>query len=133
LDMAVFVSAINFYGPIRVFTARFVKGTRGDRNNSVRRLFGIAAAAAPKLPLHLVSRVIDFSNRLRVSGLQVWLAKRAMEARIWSVDLVQRKVRLLVMSGDERSDRVLQFLNASVRAALDLPRVSRPNDLITRC
>jgi len=26
LDVAVFVSAINFYGPIRVFTARLSKG-----------------------------------------------------------------------------------------------------------
>jgi len=47
------------------------------------------------------------------------------EAGDGSQDLVCRfgpakGLRLLVMSGDELSDRVLQFLNASVRAALDL-------------
>ena len=53
LDVAVFVSAIIFYGPIRIFAARLsrVQG-RMDKVAS-GALFGLATAAALMLPLHL--------------------------------------------------------------------------------
>jgi len=49
LNVAVFVSAVIFYDPIRIFGARLSKGHGGDGQSSVRALFGIATAAARSL------------------------------------------------------------------------------------
>ncbi|HTF67413.1 MAG TPA: hypothetical protein VK638_32510, partial [Edaphobacter sp.] len=53
LDVAVFVSAVIFYGPIRLFAARLSKGHGGIETTASGVLFGIATAAALMLPLHL--------------------------------------------------------------------------------
>ena len=53
LNVAVFVSAIIFYGPIRIFAARMSKGHGGIEKTASGVLFGIATAAALMLPLHL--------------------------------------------------------------------------------
>jgi signal transduction histidine kinase/DNA-binding NarL/FixJ family response regulator len=53
LDVAVFASAIIFYGPIRIFAARLSKGKGTVDKVASGALFGIATAAALMLPLHL--------------------------------------------------------------------------------
>jgi signal transduction histidine kinase/FixJ family two-component response regulator len=53
LDVAVFVSALIFYGPIRGFAARLSKGRGGIEETAAGLLFGIATSAALMLPLHL--------------------------------------------------------------------------------
>jgi hypothetical protein len=49
LDVAVFVSAIIFYGPIRILAARLSKGQGTIDKVASGALFGIATAAARSL------------------------------------------------------------------------------------
>jgi signal transduction histidine kinase/DNA-binding response OmpR family regulator len=53
LDVAVFVSAVIFYGPIRGIAARLSKGRGGIEGTAAGVLFGIATSATLMLPLHL--------------------------------------------------------------------------------
>jgi signal transduction histidine kinase/CheY-like chemotaxis protein len=53
LNVAIFVSAVVFYGPIRILAARLTGGSRFAEQSACGALFGIATATAILSPVHL--------------------------------------------------------------------------------